>query len=80
MDSAVARIDTKCHSNQKTKTQHKGKKVDTKDIKDELVEWILMNWTLGIAITLWEVIFKTYKLDESLKIYKWLTENNLIQN
>ena len=60
----------------KTKTLHKRKKADTKDIEDELVEWILMNWALGIAVTSWEVIIKACKLDESLK----LKNINTLQN
>ena len=39
-----------------------------KNIADELVEWILMNLSLGIAATLWEVIIKVCSLDESLKL------------
>ena len=60
----------------KTKTLHKGKNEDTKDIEDELVEWILMNRALGIAVTSWEVIIKACKLDESLK----LKNINTLQN
>ena len=56
----------------KTKTLHKGKKADTKDIEDELVEWILVNRALGIAATSWEVIIKACKLDESLKLKIWI--------
>ena len=53
-----------------TKTLHKGKKVNTKDIEDELVElveWILMNRSLDNAVTSWEVIIKACSLDENLK-------------
>ena len=60
----------------KTKTLHKGKKAYTKDIEDELIEWILMNRALGIAVTSWEVIIKACKLDESLK----LKNINTLQN
>ena len=71
-----------------TKTLHKGKKANTKDIEDELIEWILMNRSLGIAVTSWEVIIKDCSLDESLKLknvntqqnwcYKFLKRNMLI--
>ena len=66
----------KCQLNQKPKLYTNGKKADTKDIEDELVEWILMNRALGIAVTSWEVIIKACKLDESLK----LKNINTLQN
>ena len=67
---------TKVSSKSMTKTLHKGKMANTKDIEDELVEWILMNRTLGIAVTSWEVIIKACSLDESLK----LKNVNTLQN
>ena len=54
-------------SKSKIKTLQKGKKANTKDIEGELVEWILMNQSLGIPVTSWEVIIKACSLDESLK-------------
>ena len=36
----------------------KRNKVNTKDIEDELIEWILINKSLGIPVTSWEVIIK----------------------
>ena len=35
---------------------HKGIKANIKNIDDELVECILMNRSLGIPVTSWEVI------------------------
>ena len=59
---------TKVSSKSKIKTLQKGRKANTKDIEGELVEWILMNQSLGIPVTSWEVIIKACSLDESLKI------------
>ena len=56
------------NANLRSKHYSKEKKANTKDIEDELVEWILMNWSLTIPITSWEVIIKTCSLDESVKI------------
>ena len=67
---------TKVSSKSMTKTLHKDKKANTKDIEDELVEWILMNRSLGIAVTSWEVIIKACSFDESLK----LKNVNTLQN
>ena len=58
---------TKASRKFKTKILHKGKKKYTKDIEDELVEWILTNQSLCIHATSWEVIIKNYSLDESIK-------------
>ena len=51
-----------------TKTLHKGKKANAKDLEDELVKWILMNRSIGIPVTSWEVTIKPCSLEESLKI------------
>ena len=53
----------KVSSKSKTKTLHKGKKTNAKDIEGELDEWILVNWSLDIFVTLWEVITKACSLD-----------------
>ena len=58
------------------KTLHKWKKANTKEIEDELVEWILMNRLLGIPVTSCELIIKICSLDESLK----LKNVNILQN
>ena len=55
-------------SKYKIQTLHKGKMANTKEIEDELVEWILVNRSLGIPVTSWEVIIKACSLDESLKL------------
>ena len=59
---------TKVSIKSKTKTLHKWKMGNTKNIEDELVEWILMNLSLSIPIISWEVIIKVRDLDESLKL------------
>ena len=46
---------------------HSGKKPETDDIDDEIVEWILMNRKLGITVTSWEVIVKASTIKEELK-------------
>ena len=37
-------------------TIHSGKKAETDSIEAEIVEWILMNRSLGVAASTWEVI------------------------
>ena len=43
---------------------HSGKKTETDDIDDEIVEWILMNRKLGVTVTSWEVIVKASSIKE----------------
>ena len=55
-------------SNKSTKMiMHSGKKPETDDIDDEIVEWILMNRKLGITVTSWEVIVKASAIKEETK-------------
>ena len=46
---------------------HSGKKLETDDIDDEIVEWILITRNLGITVTIWEVIVKASTVKEQLK-------------
>ena len=60
-------------SNKSTKMiMHSGKKPETDDIDDEIVEWILMNRKLGITVTSWEVIVKAFTIEEELKKKVWV--------
>ena len=55
-------------TNKSTKMiMHSGKKPETEEIDDEIIEWILMNRKLGIAVTSWEVIVKACSMKEELK-------------
>ena len=55
-------------TNKSTKMiMHSGKKPETEEIDDEIIEWILMNRKLGIAVTSWEVIVKAWSMKEELK-------------
>ena len=51
---------------------HSGKKPETDDRYDEIVEWILMNRKLGITVTSWEVIVKASTIKEELKKKAWV--------
>ena len=51
---------------------HSGKKPETDDIDDEIVEWILMNRKLGITVISWEVIVKASIIKEELKKKDWV--------
>ena len=64
-------IFNKSHKN----TLHQGKKSETVEIENAIVEWILMNWLQGVSISSWEVIIKTCSLNTELKnigtLKKW---------
>ena len=47
------------------------KKPETKDIDDEVVEWILKNKKIGTAVTSWEVIVKAWSLNVSYRYSSW---------
>ena len=44
-------------------TPHHGRKVET----DEVVDWILINRSLGISVSSWEGIIKACSLNNTLK-------------
>ena len=58
MDLAIAWIYTSVSQINKKQSSTQRKKAHTKDREDKLVGWILMNRSLGIAVTSWEVIVK----------------------
>ena len=39
-------------------TLHHGKKVETDEVENEIVGWILINRSFGISVSSWEVIIK----------------------
>ena len=47
-------------------TLHPGRKPETVDIENEIVEWILMNRSRGVSISSWEVIIKACSLKPEL--------------
>ena len=53
-------------SKSKTKTLHIGKKQIQKNIEDELIEWTLMNRSLGITVPSWKVTNKACSLNKNL--------------
>ena len=64
-------------------TLHHGRKSETNEVENEIVNWILMNLSLGIFVSSWEVIIKACSLNNTLKFkniknlqkwyYKFLT-------
>ena len=39
-------------------TLHHGRKAETDEVENEIVDWILINRSLGISVSSWEVIIK----------------------
>ena len=37
-------------------TLHRGRKAETDEVENEIVDWILINRSLGISVSSWEVI------------------------
>ena len=64
-------------------TLHHRRKSETDEVKNEIVDWILINRSLGISVSSWEVIIKACSLNNILKFkniknlqkwyYKFLT-------
>ena len=48
-------------------TLHHGRKAETDEVENEIVDWILINRSLGISVSLWEVIIKVGSLNNTLK-------------
>ena len=48
-------------------TLHQGEKNKKLDIENVIGELILMNWSLGVSISSWEVIIKACNLNTELK-------------
>ena len=39
-------------------TLHHGRKAETDEVENEIVDWILINRSLGISVSSWELIIK----------------------
>ena len=49
-------------------TLHHGRKTETDEVENEIVDWILMNRSLGVSVSSWEVnIIKACSLSNTLK-------------
>ena len=48
-------------------TPHHGRNAETDEVENEVVDWILMNRSLGISVSSWELIIKACNLNNTLK-------------
>ena len=48
-------------------TLHHGRKAETDEVENEIVDWILINRSLGISVSSWEVMIKACSLNNALK-------------
>ena len=48
-------------------TLHHGRKAETDEEENEIVDWILINRSLGISVSSWELIIKACSLNNTLK-------------
>ena len=61
-------------------TLHHGGKAETDEVENEIVDWILINRSLGISVSSWELIIKACSLKNTLKfkniknLQKWCYE------
>ena len=39
-------------------TLHHGRKAETDEVENQIVDWILINRSLGTSVNLWEIIIK----------------------
>ena len=51
-------------------TLHHGRKAETDEVENEIVGWILINRSLGISVSSWELIIKACSLNNTLKFIK----------
>ena len=42
-------------------TPHHGRNAETDEVENEVVDWILINRSLGISVSSWELIIKAYR-------------------
>ena len=47
-------------------TLHHGRKAETDEVENEIVDWILINRSLGISVSSWELIIKACSLNNTL--------------
>ena len=61
-------------------TLHHGRKAETDEVENEIVDWILINRSLGISVSSWELIIKACSINNTLKfkniknLQKWCYE------
>ena len=48
-------------------TLHHGRKAETVEVENEIVDWILINRSLEITVSSWKVIIKACTLNNTLK-------------
>ena len=48
-------------------TLHHTRKAETDEVENEIVDWILINRSLGISVSSWELIIKACSLNNTLK-------------
>ena len=46
-------------------TPHHGRNADTDEVENEVVDWILINRSLGISVSSWELIIKECSLNNT---------------
>ena len=49
-------------------TLHHWRKAETDEVENQIVDWILINRSLGTSVNLWEIIIKEWSLNNTLKI------------
>ena len=57
----------KCQKKSIKSTPHHGRNAETDEVENEVVYWILMNRSLGISVSSWELIIKACSLNNTLK-------------
>ena len=58
---------TKMSDKSMKSTLHHERKAETDEVENKIVDWILMNRSLGISVSSWEVIIKACSLNNTLK-------------
>ena len=46
---------------------HHGRKAETDEVENEIIDWILINRSLGVSVSSWEVIINECSLSNTLK-------------
>ena len=57
-------------------TLHHGRKAETDEVENEIVDWILINRSLAISVSSWELIIKACSLNNTLKFKNIKTYKN----
>ena len=57
-----------------------GRKAETDEVENEIVDWILINRSLGISVSSWEVIIKACSLNNTLKFKNIKNLQNGVMN